>query len=246
LETLNIFHQSIRGASGGVKRKWLKKDEFLIDGIGFLEIVIASFVFIYLIVMYNFLSEFFYPSIAMLNFLMFGFYMSKAAGYFKIKLDSYDLHAFLSGITAFSTIFIFNYVTVTFFNYDFLSGVTGAQGTIVTLSPIWLMFFYGSVGIAEEMLFTMFLFTSLYKGLGNPYLAAFIKSLMFAVYHQGVALQIFGMSIFKNTVYSYVLYIGSFLFALAFYKTKRFSTPATGHALLNLTVQLINMQVIRW
>jgi len=242
---------SIRGAAGGLRRRTHQTAEFYVDGIGFLEIVVAGFTFIYLIVGYNFLREFFYPSIAMLNFMVFGYYMAKVNGYFTIKLSDYDLHSFLAGITSFSTIFILNYLTVTFFNYDFLSGIIGSQGVVVTLSPFWVIMFYASVGVAEELLFTLFFFVTLLKGMSDlPYpanliLAAMVKSIMFAAYHQFAAIQIFGMSIFKNTVYSFVLYAGSFVFCLIFYWTKRFSAPATGHALLNAVIQLINLQVIR-
>jgi hypothetical protein len=175
----------------------------------------------------------------MLNFLAIGFFMSLAADLHIVRAHAVDVNALLAGILAFASIYGLNAITTVFFNYDMF-----AAGAVVTLSPFWILMFYLSVGVSEEWLFTILLFGLMVKSGINVFIAAAIKSAFFAGYHYYAALQIFGQSIFKVYPYSFILYVGSFIFTIAYYYTQHTSVPLTAHGLYNALVYAIQLGVI--
>jgi len=83
----------IRGAaSRSGSRAWRP----VTDGLAILLTVIAFVTFSYLVVGYRFLLEFFYPSIAMLNFLAIGFFMSMAADLHVLRAETVDINAMIA------------------------------------------------------------------------------------------------------------------------------------------------------
>jgi membrane protease YdiL (CAAX protease family) len=226
----------VRGAaSRSGSRAWRP----VTDGLAVLLTVIAFVTFSYLVVGYRFLLEFFYPSIAMLNFLAIGFFMSMAADLHVLRAETVDINAMIAGFLAFGSIYGLNLITTAFFNYD----IFGA-GAVVTLSPFWVLMFYLSVGVAEEWLFTILMFGLMVKAGVQPILAAALKSAFFTGYHYYAAIQIFGQSIFKVYPYSLVLYVGSFIFAVAYYYTQHTSVPLTAHGFYNALVYAVQLGVI--
>jgi len=238
---------SLRSPSAYQKRakSQVTVGRFVMDGFGQLEIIIASVIFSYMAVYYRFVYDIHVPCLVMLWFLAFGYFMAWASGLMVHKTEKFDVQLVIAGLMAYVMVQVVNFVTASFMNYDFLgtwSGKpVGGEGVVVTISPFYMLLFYASVGVAEESFFTLFIGGWMLRLLKNPWLAAIPKSVMFVVYHNAVAQEIFSRTIFSVPQYSWILYVGSYFWTVFFYWLKHFSVPATAHATYNFFTELVNL-----
>lgn len=201
-----------------------------IDAISVVLLIVAVFVFLYFAIAYRYLDVFFKPATIMLVMLASGLALGIAMTGARVAHDLISLSAATGGVLAAVGLFGIQLIIANM--------SIPAQGVSIVLSPFWLVLFYMSVGVAEEAMFTLFMFGTMIRVGIHPLLAAFVKSAFFVIYHNWVAIQMFSKPIFQVTNYSLALYIGSFLLTLAFYYTRFFSVPALGHGMLNAIVQI--------
>lgn len=218
--------RAARGRGGLGSGEWYP----VIDSVSILLITVALFTFVYFAVGYRYLEVFFKPGIVMLAMLASGVSMGVTLGGARVRMDFFNLSmvtaGFLAAVGLLGIQFVVNLMQVP------------AQGLVVELSPFWVILFYLSVGVAEEAVFTLSMFSIMVRAGVNVVVALLAKSAFFVAYHNFVAIQMFSKPIFQVTNYSLALYVGSILLTLAFYYTRHFSVPALGHGLLNAFIQL--------
>ncbi|MGC8974180.1 MAG: CPBP family glutamic-type intramembrane protease [Thermoproteus sp.] len=213
----------------------------VVDSFAIFMIVGALFIFFYFMVGYRFLEVFYRPATIMVIMLASSLAVSQPLTGARYEFSYMSFSMSVAGVLAGLAL-----VTV-----QFAVGAFGvpAQGVVVEVSPILLVLFYASVGVAEEAFFTLMVFGSLARNLGysagHVVLYAFFASILFAAYHNFAALQIFGTSIFRVSNYSLVLIVGGLFLKLLFYFTRHISVSMAGHATLNAIVQSINIGLIR-
>lgn len=207
----------------------------VLDGLSFLWIGLAYAVFASFMVAYHYMLEYAMPSTVMFIFMTAGLTMGYTWGLYRIDHTRLDVTAFSTGLLSVVAILFANWI---------ITATIPMSGIAIETSPFYVMLFYASVGVAEEILMTVFLFGLLVSMGTNWLLAVTAKTLLFVAYHNTVAQITFGMQIFKVTPYSLVLYVGSFILTSMYYLTQRASVPITGHAVLNAVVTAINVGVI--
>ncbi|MEM3568346.1 MAG: CPBP family glutamic-type intramembrane protease [Thermofilum sp.] len=212
----------------------------ILDGVAALMIGLAVAVFASYMVYYYYLLEYAVPSSVMMIFMTAGLSLGHAWGLYRLDPSRFSAVAFFTGLLGTAGIMIINWAIVAATGYLLPSSST----TFVNTSPFYIVLFYASVGVAEECLFTIFLFGMLLRFGANWVLALGAKSILFVAYHNAVAISIFGQQIFRVTTYSWLLYAGSFLLTALYYKSRHASVPIVGHSLLNAWVQAVNIGVL--
>jgi len=216
----------------------------IVDSFGIFMIVGAFFVFAYFMVGYRFLEIFYRPATVMLVMLAASIAVSQplARPIYTFNYASFSMSAagVLAGLALLSIQFVFG---------AFRIPASSSGGLAVEVSPILLVLFYASVGVAEEAFFTLLIFGTLARHSGGRpalvLLYALFSSLLFATYHNFAALQVFGESIFRVTNYSLMLVVGGLFLKIVFYMTRHISVSMAGHATLNAIVQSISVGLIR-
>jgi len=226
-----------RRSIGGGNGEWTP----IIDSFAIFMIIGAFFVFSYFMVGYRYLEIFYRPATVMMILLAASIAMSQPLTQARFMFNYMSFSLSVAGVLA----------GLALVAIQFVVGSLGvpAQGVVVEVSPILMILFYASVGVAEESFFTLLIFGTLARHAGRSVfyvvLYALFSSVLFAAYHNFAALQIFGSSIFKVTNYSLVLVIGGFFLKMVFYLTQHLSVSMAGHATLNAIVQALNMGLIR-
>lgn len=188
-------------------------------------------------VAYHYLIEYAMPSTVMTVFMTTSLVMGYTWRLYEVAYTKYSITAFTTGLLATTGIFVLNWLIISIFEVPL-------AGIVAETSPFYIILFYASVGVAEELMFTVFLFSWMLRFGAHPVIAIGGKTLLFIAYHNAVAITIFGQQIFAVTHYSILLYAGSLLLTTLYYYTRWISVPVTGHALLNAIVMAVNIGVL--
>ena len=219
----------------------LQKNQYVIGDIGFFLLITSTISLFFIGTFYGLFPQYSFPVLFGTLLGWTGFVLALASGALLLKVQRVVIKTVMFSISALVIIIVIGGIAT------LIKAPQAQAGTIITiLDPIFLLMFFGSIGVMEEFGITgRGLYATLRKLFPGwkawLFFISPIQALLGIAFHQAVALTLFQGTIFSTPGYFVWIGISWFVYSFVLEVTKNFGANTLTHFLLNTIVTLINL-----